>query len=662
MFASMGTAEGYTFEDKRVILDTDIDFNNTTIMPIGDANTNFKGTFDGQNHTISNYKLEYMGSGVGLFGNINGVLICNVKIKNVTVYGSEGVTDGIAALVGYDVSSRIINCHIDGFTTGSSSRYMGGIVGSSYGTEITACSIDNAQIQFDQSHAGGTVHSVSIKCNSGVLNGVSATTGCADHTASAPSVGEAFTYVFTVTNVNESTGVVTGNVYCTAVKGSTDGVHKNEHGLIGTQRVQGTASYVGQFNGKAKLKKSSSNTTLVAGNPCYSLTGASYGVYSDAGCTSQKATFTTNENGDSNDIDVPAGKYYVKEITAPKGYYKDNTVYPLTVTSGQTATVSVTDKPGDDPAAITINKKDSEVPENGIAIGGASLEGAQFTVKYYAGYYTKDNLPENATKTWVLETKKRTRSDGTIVYQTGLTEAYKVSGDDFFLVDGLPTLPLGTISITETKAPKGYSLDNAYLTPVGSTDKSSTYVAQITMNSDAVHLQGGNEYEMNDHVLRGDFEFTKKDEEDKTPMANIPFKITSKTTGESHKIVTDENGYYSSASDFNKHSQDTNGGKKDSGLWFGQYKVGDETKITDPDDTKGALPYDTYEIEELKCDANEGKALYKGTLTITRDGYKIDMGTIENADLTLQTTAKDEASNTHYAATDDEVPLVDTVT
>lgn len=106
----------------------------------------------------------------------------------------------------------------------------------------------------NQSHAGGTVHSVSIKCNSGVLNGVSATTGCADHTASAPSVGEAFTYVFTVTNVNESTGVVTGNVYCTAVKGSTDGVHKNEHGLIGTQRVQGTASYVGQFNGKAKLK------------------------------------------------------------------------------------------------------------------------------------------------------------------------------------------------------------------------------------------------------------------------------------------------------------------------------------------------------------------------------------------------------------------------
>ena len=513
----------------------------------------------------------------------------------------------------------------------------------------------------NQSHAGGTVHSVSIKCNSGVLNGVSATTGCADHTASAPSVGEAFTYVFTVTNVNESTGVVTGNVYCTAVKGSTDGVHKNEHGLIGTQRVQGTASYVGQFNGKAKLKKSSSNTTLVAGNPCYSLTGASYGVYSDAGCTSQKATFTTNENGDSNVIDVPAGKYYVKEITAPKGYYKDNTVYPLTVTSGQTATVSVTDKPGDDPAAITINKKDSEVPENGIAIGGASLEGAQFTVKYYAGYYTKDNLPEDATKTWVLETKKRTRSDGTIVYQTGLTEAYKVSGDDFFLVDGLPTLPLGTISITETKAPKGYSLDNAYLTPVGSTDKSSTYVAQITMDSDAVHLQGGNEYEMNDHVLRGDFEFTKKDEEDKTPMANIPFKITSKTTGESHKIVTDENGYYSSASDFNKHSQDTNGGKKDSGLWFGQYKVGDETKITDPDDTKGALPYDTYEIEELKCDANEGKALYKGTLTITRDGYKIDMGTIENADLTLQTTAKNEASNTHYAATDDAVTLVDTV-
>lgn len=514
----------------------------------------------------------------------------------------------------------------------------------------------------DQSHTGGTVHSVSLVCTDGVLNGVSAKTGCADHSAAAPKVGEIFTYVFTVTSVDMSTGIVTGSIYCTAVTGSTDGHTKNENGLIGTQRVLGTASYTGHFNGKAQLKKSSANTTITNGNPCYSLAGATYGVYSDQGCTNQKATFTTDANGVSNVVELPTGNYWVKEITAPKGYYKDNTVYPVTVVSNQTATVNVVDQPGNDPAAITVNKKDSEVPENGIAIGGASLAGAQFTVKYYDGYYTKDNLPEKPTRTWVLETKERTKSDGTKVYQAVLSDTYKVSGDAFYTKDGIPTFPLGTVAIEETKAPKGYSLDNAYLVPVGSTEKTeNVYVSQIQMNSNVVALQGGNEYTMNDYVLRGDFEFSKKDEEEKTPMANIPFKITSKTTGESHKIVTDENGYYSSASDFNKHSQDTNGGKIDSGLWFGQYKVGDETKITDPDDSKGALPYDTYEIEELKCDANEGKALYKGTLTISRDGYKIDMGTIENADLTLQTTAKDESSNTHYATADDAVTLIDTV-
>lgn len=52
-------------------------------------------------------------------------------------------------------------------------------------------------------------------------------------------------------------------------------------------------------------------------------------------------------------------------------------------------------------------------------------------MKYYAGYYTKDNLPENPTRTWVLETKERTKSDGTKVYQAVLSDTYKVSGDAF---------------------------------------------------------------------------------------------------------------------------------------------------------------------------------------------------------------------------------------
>ncbi len=75
-------------------------------------------------------------------------------------------------------------------------------------------------------------------------------------------------------------------------------------------------------------------------------------------------------------------------------------------------------------------------------------------------------------------------------------------------------------------------------------------------------LEGGNEYSMSDRVIRGDFELTKADEENQERMANIPFKLTSNTTGESHQFVTDENGYYNSSSEFNKHSHDTNGERK----------------------------------------------------------------------------------------------------
>ena len=46
-----------------------------------------------------------------------------------------------------------------------------------------------------------------------------------------------------------------------------------------------------------------------------------------------------------------------------------------------------------------------------------------------------------------------------------------------------------------------------------------------------------------------------------------------------------------------------------------------------------ALPYDTYTIEELPCVQNEGKVLYQGEFTITRNHFVLDMGTIENADM-----------------------------
>lgn len=176
-------------------------------------------------------------------------------------------------------------------------------------------------------------------------------------------------------------------------------------------------------------------------------------------------------------------------------------------------------------------------------------------------------------------------------YLTGLADEYKVAGDGFYYDLGNPILPLGTISVEETKAPNGYLLEDAWLQAEGSSEKiEGMYVAQIKDSNDGAFLEGGNNYTMSDRVIRGDFELIKADEENQDRMANIPFKITSNTTGENHEFMTDENGYYSSESKFNKHSHDTNGGNADSGLWFGLNADGTNVEVNDE---YGALPFDT---------------------------------------------------------------------
>ena len=101
---------------------------------------------------------------------------------------------------------------------------------------------------------------------------------------------------------------------------------------------------------------------------------------------------------------------------------------------------------------------------------------------------------------------------------------------------------------------------------------------------------------------------------------NVPFSITSKTTGESHTIVTDKNGYASTSAEWNKHTANTNRGEtSEDGIWFGTSK---------PDDSKGALIYDTYILEEHRCETNEGMNLLKIEVEVYRNHVVIDMGTL----------------------------------
>ena len=108
----------------------------------------------------------------------------------------------------------------------------------------------------------------------------------------------------------------------------------------------------------------------------------------------------------------------------------DKTVYPLTIKAGETATLNVSDTPKVTDTLIELFKIDMETQKDNPQ-GNASLAGAEFTWKYYAGFYNKDNLPAEATRTWVTKTIAETDSDGTTHYITKLGDAYKVSGDSY---------------------------------------------------------------------------------------------------------------------------------------------------------------------------------------------------------------------------------------
>lgn len=416
--------------------------------------------------------------------------------------------------------------------------------------------------------------------------------------------------------------------------------------------------------GKLKLKKASSNPGISDNNPCYSLEGATYGVYSDSGCTQQVGTLTCNASGDSNVIDIAPGTYYVKETKAGKSYALDEGIHQVNVSGGQTATVNVTDAPQNDPADMLVAKVDSETGK-ASPLGAGTLAGAEFTVKYYDGFYTQENLPEKATRTWVLKTDENGRTS--LARVTLDKDKYFVSGDSFYTsTNGNITLPIGTVTVQETKAPSGYLLSD-----------NSIHIQQITSNTTTERVTTFVEPSeeaptVREQVKRGDIAFNKVHGEDMTGLAGVPFKITSKTTGESHIAITDVNGILTTEASACPHTQNTNGNDAalnadgtadesklsiDNGLWFS----GSKDAQTAADDSKGALPYDTYTFEELRCTANTSLNLVKFEVAVSRDAYTIDRGTVDDNPIEIGTTATDGADGDHKLLASNQAEIVDSV-
>lgn len=526
---------------------------------------------------------------------------------------------------------------------------------------------------------------------SGKLAGVSATGYCADRSA-APASNVQATYSATLKSVNVETGEVVYDLYITPPD-ATNGKDRNQYGLIGYQHISAQVTLIKNFGGWIEVNKSSSNPAISDNNDCYDLAGAEYAVFNQS--NQAVAKLTTNANGYAKSGLLPSGEYTVKELKAPKGYELDKEGHQVRITSGQTTTSNLADKPYNDPVDIWLGKYDGEKTYNNTAngnmpLGSASLAGAEFVVKYYDGFYDTEAAAEasgNQTKTWVFTTNEKGHSDlqNPDQFMLASTSDGKYVSDGLYKSDsGAYTFPLGTYVITEYKAPKGYNLPK----PFG---KDQTFVRKVTFPGSADEVSTYNSPEVAEPVFRSDLEFTKAASDDSHSLAGVPFKITSKTTHESHVIVTDENGKASTKASWNKHTQDTNGNdwimSEDTegiqgfvaklldaakvldptcGVWFGQYTDGDETKITDPDDERGALPYDEYTLEELPCDANAGYQLIKKDFTVSRDNTfnadnTVNLGTLTDQDVSISTQAYDKADGDQEVVAEPDVTVVDKV-
>lgn len=257
-------------------------------------------------------------------------------------------------------------------------------------------------------------------------------------------------------------------------------------------------------NGYLKIHKSSANPEMTDKNSCYKFEGIRYGIFTDEACVNNIVVLTLDANGYSQPYELPESTYYVREADAApgSGYKTNGTVYTVNVTAGITADAPVmcetTDVPLNDPLGIQINKINSDGTTT------ADLSGAEYTITYYPKQYTSvaeiksDTDPDVKPTVWVIQTKKH--SDGS--YYASLRDecivpnsnsAGAVFGKNH---TGTYVIPLGTITVEETKAPAGFTKDGAVVSSAktGATisGTNNVYLFQLVDENSAVYLKSGN--------------------------------------------------------------------------------------------------------------------------------------------------------------------------
>lgn len=395
--------------------------------------------------------------------------------------------------------------------------------------------------------------------------------------------------------------------------------------------------------GTVTITKSSANPAITSGNPCYSLAGAKYGIYTNSACTTlakdaggNDAILTTTANGSSNTLTISVGTYYIKEISPSPGYGIAAGTYPVTVTYNGNVSLSGSDSsifkepPLDDPAAIVIRKTSA------TAYPGADFDmsGAQYTIRYYAGQYTKSNLPAEPAAAWVIETKKVGNS-----YLAYLKDGFVISGSPVYGKDvsGNYIIPLGTLTIQETKAPAGFTIEGSTMQLAngnGSDAVNGTILFNLVdQNSAATVISGNQADDMQDGI-----QILQKE-----TVAAVGVKV----------VKTSDDGKVSGLSF-------TLSGTLLAGATYADTKTTDENGEID----FGEVPYGTYTMTENLTD--EQAAIYLPndpvSFNINTDSEDPYVVSFHNSVPEIETDVADTESGLNHIEANEKASVTDMVT
>lgn len=359
-------------------------------------------------------------------------------------------------------------------------------------------------------------------------------------------------------------------------------------------------------------------------------------------------TLETNEKGlaQTGSRELPYGSYIVRETEHPEGYLTNETYEESFQIRSDDVIVDLTDRPCVDyvcRGGLRIAKVSRETSQP-FGQGSAKIERAVFAVTL------------ESERPVMVNGAQHRRGD---IVCTLTCDRYGIAET----TEGF--LPYGTYTVREIEAPEGFLVNEEW---------AQTFSIRENGEMKAYDAPGTQSEEQ---VIRGGFKFVKRDGTSGEKLSGIPFAITSVTTGERHVIVSDEHGVVDTESSPHDNQTNQNDAAVDTGnvvnsslldptrgIWF----HGDKNREAKVSNDLGALPYDTYTVEELPVAENSQYQLRTFSVRVTKHGEVIDLGYVDNIPhdtqrphgLRIGTTLTHEGTG-HVAPCEEEVTLIDEV-